>query len=323
MSPLVADQLTGLAWSGHGFIASNGETKGGLLNVSLDGRTVTPFAPSFGTVDEAYIALSDGRAGFPPGQLFVSSNRTIYEFNPEGTEYTAFSSPPGASRIGYLAFDMLGAWGYQLLATDDNGLVWTIASNGTARVVTQFAPDQKPESVAVAPASFGRFAGCLFVGLEYASRVVALPPNDPRHPVNVTQVPNEEPERILLVPPASDLYVAMFNGSILRVGAQSLAPYVGTLLMITEGDSKPVGSMTSLAVVGDNVTETRFFQLEGHPHFEGADFVHASAASPAPSGNLDVLGLLAVAVLVAAGMVTVALMRRRTQASNETPARNS
>ncbi len=276
ISPKIADQLTGLTWSGHGLIVSYGEKTGGLLNLSLDGRTVAPFAPSFSTYNESYIALSNGLAGFPQGHLFVSSNRTIYELDPSGSSYKVFSTPPGASRIGYLAFDTLGAWGYQLLALDDNGLLWTIASNGTAHVVTDFGAKMKPESIAVAPQSFGRFAGYLFIGLEYAFKVVAVPPNDPQHPIEVVETPNEGPERILLVPPSSDLYVAMFNGSVLKVSAATLAPYVGTLLLITEGDSQPVGSMTSLSVVGDNVNGTRFLQLEGRPHFEGADFVAAS-----------------------------------------------
>ncbi len=328
--PKVVDQLTGLAWDGHDFRASYGETSGGLLNVSLDGTTVSHFAPSFTGIDEVYIAVSHGDGGFRAGDLFVSSNRTIYEISPSGSNVSVFSSPPGASRIGYLAFDTLGAWGHRLLAADDNGLLWSIGPNGTGRVITDFGKGVKPEGIAVAPPSFGRFSGYLFICLEYASKVVAVPPNDSGPIVNVTQFPGEEPERVMLVPPSSDLYVAKFaSGTIFRMSASDLASYVGTLLVITEGDVKPVGSMTSLKVVDGNITTTRFYQQEDNPHFEGADFVPTSAAhgSTATQGtgasatssttqegqsfNGSTVEFAAVVAVVAVVVVAIGIMVRR------------
>src|SRR5438105_2425826 len=112
----VTKALVGLAWNGTDFIASYGENASSLLKVSLDGKTVTPFAPSFAGKNETYIAVSEGNAGFPKDMLYVSSLRSIYEVSPSGDTYRVFSTPPGVSRIGYLAFDRVGTWGHALLA---------------------------------------------------------------------------------------------------------------------------------------------------------------------------------------------------------------
>src|SRR5882672_12261898 len=66
--------LTGMTWDGKEFIASYGISNVPLINVSLDGQKVTPFAPKFVGKDECYAALSQGKAGFPAGYLYVNSD---------------------------------------------------------------------------------------------------------------------------------------------------------------------------------------------------------------------------------------------------------
>src|SRR4029077_2831840 len=141
----VSSAMVGLTWNGTGFIASHGENVSTLLKVSLDGKSVVPFAPSFSGKNETYIAVSNGNAGFPKDMLYVSSLKSIYEVSSSGDSVRVFSTPPGGSRIGYLAFDEVGSWGHALLAVDDNGLVWSISANGTANVIADFGVGLKPE----------------------------------------------------------------------------------------------------------------------------------------------------------------------------------
>src|SRR5437879_2487405 len=127
--------LTGMTWDGKEFIASYGISNVPLINVSLDGQKVTPFAPKFVGKDECYAAVSQGKAGFPAGYLYVNFDPSIYQIDPTGSSVTVFSTPPGSSRIAYVAFDTVGTWGYALFALDDNGLLWSIKSDGTAKVL--------------------------------------------------------------------------------------------------------------------------------------------------------------------------------------------
>src|SRR6267143_2289469 len=280
--------LTGMTWDGKEFIASYGISNVPLINVSLDGQKVTPFAPKFVGKDECYAAVSQGKAGFPAGYLYVNLDPSVYQIDPTGNSVTVFSTPPGSSRIAYVAFDTVGTWGYALFALDDNGLLWSIKSDGTAKVLgnlSVFANEQssrlglKPEGMAVAPQSFGAFAGYLFVTLEGAGRILAIAPNDTKV-MPVALMPGEEPERVLQIPAASDLYLAEFDtGARVRVPAANFTNYVGSLLVITEGENEPFGSFTVLQPAGSSITMTRIGNVTGRPHYEGASFVPATASA--------------------------------------------
>jgi len=320
--PVIAKQLIGLTWDGKEFIASCNETNTHLLNVSLDGRRVVPFAPGFSATKEVYFAVSQGNAGFPEGYLYASAGRSIFEFTPTGSSWRVFSSPPGASRISYLAFDTVGTWGHALFALDDDGLLWSITSDGAAKVLENFSnfgqgQQLKPEGIAVAPLSFGSFGGQLIITLQAADRVLAIPSNDTGNVATIARLPGEEPERVLVIPPESDLYVASWvTGMTYMMPAADLSRYVGSLVVITEGELEPFSSFTVLQATGENVTETRVGTVPGSPHLEGAAFVPSSLAGAATSGNSPsppgpdiggsattiglILGVAAVAILVAA-----------------------
>ncbi len=322
----VSKALVGLAWNGTDFIASHGENASSLLKVSLDGKTVIPFAPSFSGKNETYIAVSRGDAGFPKDMIYVSSLKSIYEVSPSGDSFRVFSTPPGVSRIGYLAFDEVGSWGHALLAVDDNGLLWSISANGTAKVIEDFGVGLKPEGIAVAPLTFGGFGGYLIVSLERkAPQIVAISPTDTSKLVTIAQFPEEEPERVLIIPPNSDLFVAKFvEGSVLKITAVNFSGYAGSLLVITEADIFPTATITILRAVGPNVTETRLYE-ETHPHFEAAAFVPSGASQPStgnssPSAPTNALlggvpigeaAPVLVAVLVAILVVAFALSKKR------------
>jgi hypothetical protein len=315
--PVIAKQLIGLTWDGKEFIASYNETKTHLLNVSLDGQRVVPFAPNFSATKEVYLAVSQGNAGFPKGYLYASADLSIFEFTPTGSSWRVFSSPPGASRISYLAFDTVGTWGYALFALDDDGLLWSITADGTAKVLenfSNFGQVLKPEGIAVAPKSFGSFGGQLIVTLQAASRVLAIPPNDTRKVVTIAQLPGEEPERVLVIPPESDLYVAAWvNGTMYRVPAADLSRYVGSLMVITEGEVESFSSFTVLQATADNVTKTRIGTVHGSPHLEGATFVPSSLAGAAttsnnPSAAVPNIGASATTIGLILGVTAVAVL---------------
>jgi hypothetical protein len=275
--------LTGLTWDGKEFIGTYGTANVPLINISLDGHTVTPFAPSFAGKDEVYVAIADGKAGFPSGDLYVSSDLNIYVIDPNGSNIRVFSSPPGAGRISYVAFDTVGSWGYSLLALDDNGLLWSIDSDGAAKVVDNFSnfgtgSSLKPEGIAVAPQSFGALGGYLFITLEGAERILAVPPNNSSKVMSLYHFRNEEPERVIQIRPQSDLYVAEFDsGDIVRIPAANFSNYIGSLLVITEGENEPNGTLNVLQPSGSNVTLTRIELVPGAPHFEAATWVPTSA----------------------------------------------
>jgi hypothetical protein len=317
--PVIAKQLIGLAWDGKEFIASCNETNTRLLNVSLAGRRVVPFAPGFSATKEVYLAVSQGDAGFPRGYLYVSAGLSIFEFTPTGSSWRVFSSPPGASRISYLAFDTVGTWGYALFALDDDGLLWSITADGAAKVLEKFSnfgqgQRLKPEGITVAPMSFGSFGGQLIIALQAADRVLAIPPDDARNVVTIAQLPGEEPERVLMIPPESDLYVASWvNGTTYRVPAADLSRYVGSLMVITEGELEPFSSFTVLQATGDNVTKTRIGTVPGSPHLEGAAFVPSSLAGGATSSSnpppaAPDIGVSATTIGLILGVAAVAIL---------------
>jgi hypothetical protein len=326
--------LTGLTWDGKEFISSYGINNVPLINISLDGQKVTRFAPSFVGIYEVYAAISQGKAGFPSGYLYVNSGPSIYEIGPNGSNVRLFSTPAGASRVSYVAFDTVGSWGYLLLALDDNGLLWSITSDGTTRVLGNFSSFKttgcslvcgglKPEGIAVAPQSFGAYGGYLLVTLEGAERVMAIPPGDTSKVTTIVQFNGEEPERVIQIPPQSDLYVAEFDtGAMIKVPAANFSGYAGSMLIITEGEAQPSGTFNVLRATGNNVTMTRIGSVTGNPHFEGASFVSTAtlatasqsttASESTPVGGVGTATLVGgVALVVAVVVLAVFLVSRR------------
>jgi len=175
--------------------------------------------------------------------------------------------------------------------------------------------------MAVAPQSFGAFAGYLFITLEGAGRILAIAPNDTKV-MPVALMPGEEPERVLQIPAGSDLYLAEFDtGARVRVPAANFTNYVGSLLVITEGENEPFGSFTVLQPAGSSITMTRIGNVTGRPHYEGASFVPATASatgtqsmstsSLGPAGSVVTPVLAGGAALLVAVVLVVFFISRR------------
>ncbi len=308
----------GLAWTSSEFIASsrNGETK--LVTISLDSKTVKPFAPSFVGEGEVYIALSHGKAGFPEGYIYVSSGNSIYAIDPSGSDVKLFSTPYEAMGLGYIAFDTVGTWDNLLYAVNFNGLLWSIDSGGNANLLVDLGNDLLPESIVVAPEDFGDFGGDLIISLEMGRKVIAISKDDPSQVTVLAEFPGESPERVLVIPADSNLYLAKYEENVVvEIPANQFSDYVGGLVVITEGEYGEQGSITLLLADGGVITIIKMAEGIENPHFEGAVFAPTSAVSTVTAvmtvqalsqNDLLVVGGATVAVVI---LVVVLVVTRR------------
>lgn len=265
----------GLTWiNGEFIVSSNKDGNTHLLTVSKDGLTIKPFAPSFSGKGEMYFALSHGKVGFPEGYIYVSSGNSIYEVDPTGNEVRLFSTPFEEMGLGYIAFDTTGTWGNLLYAVNYNGLLWSIDSDGTATLVLDLGNDLLPESIDFAPEDFGDFGGDMLIALEMDGKVIALSDENPDQIVVLIEFDDESPERVLVIPPESDLFVAQYDkNSVVKLSADVFSNYVGGLVVITEGEYGEQGSITVLKADGNVIEIITIVEGIDNIHFEGAVFV--------------------------------------------------
>jgi len=137
--------------------------------------------------EEPYLALSTGervaRAGctFPEQTLYVlrlQRGTGVTAVNARG-EARGFASLPGNGLENGIAFDSTGRFGRRLLVTATKGsrtTVYAIDCRGSVSTLTRTAPKLEG-GIAVAPATFGRFAGDLIASDENSSRIYAISPN--------------------------------------------------------------------------------------------------------------------------------------------------
>jgi hypothetical protein len=303
------NQPVGLVWTDAGFIASfreGDETK--LVRISVDGKTIEPVAPSFTGEGEVYIAVSSGKAGFPEGYLYVSSGNSIYVIDPSGNDVRLFSTPFEAMGLGYIVFDTVGTWGNLLYAVNYNGLLWRIDSNGNADLVIDLGNDLLPEHILVLPEDFGSFEGDLLVSLEMGRKIIAISNDDISRATVLAEFPEESPERVLIVPSESNLYLAKYEENVIvRIPAYRFNGYEGWLAVVTEGEAGENGSITLMKAEDQIITIIKMADGMASPHFEGATFVPMSAIQTVTqmttvqtlsTSDLAVLGGMAAAITV-------------------------
>jgi len=136
--------------------------------------------------EEPYIALSNPQrvagadCSFGRDTLYVlrlQKGPGVTAVDAHG-EVHPFASLPGNGLENGIAFDTTGRFGHRLLVTATAGAsttVYAIDCHGSVSTVTSRAPKAEG-GIAVAPASFGRFAGDLIAPDENSGRIWAISP---------------------------------------------------------------------------------------------------------------------------------------------------
>jgi hypothetical protein len=167
------------------------ETAGRLALLSAGGR-LQPFARgprgySASAGLEPYIALSTGRryrsakCGFGVNVVYalkLGGPHGVTAVSPKGVTRRFVTLPPGGLENG-IAFDATGRFANRLLVTslaNKRTTVYAIDCRGHVTTLTRNAP-RVEGGIAVAPASFGRFAGDLIAPDEITGNVYAIDPN--------------------------------------------------------------------------------------------------------------------------------------------------
>ena len=230
---------------------------------------VTLFSPRYsppGT--EAYIARSPGQA--VPGAGCRFPREAVYALDLEAHagvvietrgNLTGKIELPGPGLLDGVAFDTTGRFGHRLLVTrTDAGktALFAIDCRNRVRTLTTTAPVVEG-GLAVAPATFGRFAGDLIAPDELSGRIVALRPNGTAATVAESKLPaggDIGVESAGFVPrgfgPGGAAYLAdratpgnphPGNDAILALGGRSLrraGVRPGDLLVATEGGAQTI-----------------------------------------------------------------------------------
>jgi hypothetical protein len=129
--------------------------------------------------EEPYIALSPGGC-FGPGTVYalrLTSGRGVVAIGARGGVHR-FARLAAPGLIDGIAFDSTGGFGHKLLVTINAGARTTVDAIGcgdTVTTITRTAP-RVEGGVAVAPKSFGRFAGDLIAPSETSGQIFAVTP---------------------------------------------------------------------------------------------------------------------------------------------------
>jgi hypothetical protein len=171
-----SDGQTVVAASGHLYLLD----RAGRLAPFASGDT--GYATALGS--EPYIALSPAATFGGAGCTF--GRDTVFAIEPGtapgvirvDTQARRFASLPGVAPNG-IAFDDVGRFGYRLLvtaATQSDTVVFAVDCAGRVATIASHAPTVEG-GIAVAPASFGSFAGDLIAPDEKSGQVWAISPD--------------------------------------------------------------------------------------------------------------------------------------------------
>jgi hypothetical protein len=204
--PVGASAAAPLAWTRWqhvpGVLDAVGPRSDGSLVVAAGGRLFQlnpatgerhPFAAGYTGAggEEPYLALSSGLPVAGAGCTFARDDLFVLQLKPAGSvlrvdstgQVHTFADVDGVDSLNGIAFDTTGRFGHRLLVTrTNNGVtaVLAIDCRGRVRTITATAPAMEG-GIAVAPASFGRFAGQLIAPDEFSGRILAVAPSGRVH----------------------------------------------------------------------------------------------------------------------------------------------
>jgi hypothetical protein len=174
-------------------------THRGLFLVRRGGGA-TPYARGAGgyagAAGEPYIALGTGRRVAGAGCVFARDD--VFALDPDSTpgveridrrgRVSRFADFPQGGLPSGIAFDTVGRFGYRLLVTvvsDAGTTLHALDCGGRIATIVGGAP-RVEGGIALAPRSFGRFAGDLIAPDEHSGRVYAF---GPRGGIAIVAVP--------------------------------------------------------------------------------------------------------------------------------------
>ncbi len=271
----------GLAWDGVRFIASwRDDGTSALVTITPDGR-VSPFSESFRGGHEVYLQVSPGLGGFKNDSIFMSTYfDNIIELDPEGNVLRNVSRPYPFDPVVFFTFDTVGSWNFSMLATTEDGSVWTIDPEGNHRRIIVLGQRTWLEGITVAPIGFGQIGGDIILAVEEGEKVIAISPLEGNRVLEVALFPGELPEKIEVIPPSKDLFISLVDADeIVKIDRSELVDYVGSLLLITEGRNNTYGSINIITSSQDEFQVLTLFR-EFNVHFEDAIFVDLSDGHP-------------------------------------------
>ena len=276
-----------------------GPRRDGAMVVAANGRlwllsrsgAMRPYAPTYHSNPglEAYIALAQaGRHGCSFGAdtayaISFDSPRGVVAVDARGG-VTPFATIKAPGLIDGIAFDDVGRFGYRLLVATTHGKRTTVDAvdcHGAVRLLTASA-HRVEGGIAVAPASFGRFAGDLIASDELLGGVWAVAPGGRNLLVARSGLPHGgdtgvESEAFL---PAGRFYALLADrltpgnphpgdNVLLRVSSAALfaaGAHPGDLLDATEGGARTVAIScgASACRVREVVDGPAIAHAEGH-----------------------------------------------------------
>jgi hypothetical protein len=166
-----------LAGAGGSLVLASGRN----LSLLTAGGRVQSFAPAYASPggSEPYIAQSPGGC-FGRQTVYalrLKSGRGVVAISPGGAvRRVATISAPGLP--DGITFDGTGAFAHRLLVTVNAGARTTVDAidcHGVVTAITRTAP-RVEGGIAVAPRSFGRFAGDLIAPDEHSGKIFAITP---------------------------------------------------------------------------------------------------------------------------------------------------
>ena len=187
-------------WTGRhrvrGVVDLSSPGRGGSIVVAAAGKLLTltaggklaPFAPHYSAPPglEPYIARSSGQrvsaAGcrFPVDAIYalrLNHGNGVSVIGPAGG-VRRFARMPNRGLENGIAFDTTGRFGHRLLVTSSvsgKTTLYAIDCRGRVRVLTREAPKVEG-GIAVAPVTFGSFAGELIAPDELSGRIYGITP---------------------------------------------------------------------------------------------------------------------------------------------------
>jgi hypothetical protein len=297
--------------------------------------------------EEPYIAVVPaavaGRTTFRADDVFVLQLKPtggILRIDSEGIAH-AFANVAGVDLMNGITFDETGAFGYRLLVTGAHAHHSTVAAidgEGRVTVITAQAPTVEG-GLAVAPSTFGKFAGDLIAPDELSGKVYAIAPDGGWRLIATPNlahggdvgveaagfIPDIELARATVYfadrgtpanqHPGTDSLLALSGVELARAGGAA-----GDLLVGTEGGAGLVDVRCDLtscrvtSIIADNGTS----HGEGHivvamgtanAAFGPAPAVVRSSTPPTPAAL--VVGSVAAGLIVVLVLAIAVAMRRR------------